>query len=237
MRCAAVRRRLSDYRDAALPGSEALAVAAHLESCADCTHRWRSLGEALALLGESPRLACPEGVAPRVLARLEVESRGPGLALLFRPTWAARPLMLPSLLPAMLVFVAVLGGALALDDPGPLPPVATRTLLGVDAESWGTESYPLATSAEVSAPRARDAAFSTDLLAGMAVGTLFVETVVARDGSVSTVTLLDGDQEQAEPLLEALRRERFEPARFRGRPVAVSLYRLISRMEVRAPIT
>ena len=31
--------------------------------------------------------------------------------------------------------------------------------------------------------------------------------------------------------------ERYEPGRFRGRPVAVSMYRLISRMEVRAPIT
>jgi len=60
---------------------------------------------------------------------------------------------------------------------------------------------------------------------------------VARDGSVSTVTLLGGDLAQAGPLLEALRRERFEPATFRGRPVAVSLYRLISRMDVRAPLT
>ena len=52
---------------------------------------------------------------------------------------------------------------------------------------------------------------------------------------VSAVTLLDGDSRQARPLLDALRRERFEPGRFRGRPVAVSVYRLISRMEVRAP--
>jgi hypothetical protein len=32
--------------------------------------------------------------------------------------------------------------------------------------------------------------------------------------------------------VDALRRERYEPGRFRGRPVAVSIYRLISRMEV-----
>jgi hypothetical protein len=61
--------------------------------------------------------------------------------------------------------------------------------------------------------------------------------VVAPDGSVSNVTLIDGDLAQAGPLLEAMRRERFEPGRFRGRPVAVSVYRLISRMEVRAPLT
>ncbi len=71
----------------------------------------------------------------------------------------------------------------------------------------------------------------------MSEGTLFLETVVARDGSVSAITLLDGDSERARPLLDALRRERFEPVRFRGRPVAVSVYRLISCMEVRSPIT
>jgi hypothetical protein len=71
----------------------------------------------------------------------------------------------------------------------------------------------------------------------MREGTLFLETVVARDGSVSTVTLLGGDSEQAQPLLDALRRERFEPVLFHGRPVAVSVYRLISRMEVRSPVT
>ena len=48
----------------------------------------------------------------------------------------------------------------------------------------------------------------------------------------SAVTVLGGDSELARPVVDALRRERYEPARFRGRPVAVSIYRLISRMEV-----
>jgi len=61
--------------------------------------------------------------------------------------------------------------------------------------------------------------------------------VVARDGSVSLVRLLDGDSQRAEPVLDALRRERFEPGRYRGRPVAVSVYRLISSLEVRPPLT
>ena len=51
------------------------------------------------------------------------------------------------------------------------------------------------------------------------------------------MTLIDGDSVQAAPILDALRHQRFEPGRFRGRPVAVSVYRLISRIEVRAPIT
>jgi len=69
-------------------------------------------------------------------------------------------------------------------------------------------------------------------LAAMGEGSLFLETVVARDGSVSTVTLLEGESEQAEALVAALRQARFEPVRVRGRAVAVSVYRLISRTEV-----
>ena len=242
MSCRAVRRRLSAYRDGDLTGAAAQSVAAHLDACLPCAERWGSLVDALDALAESPRLACPGGIAPRVLARLEVESRGPGLALLYRPMSAARPLMLPSLFPAALLFVMVISAALALShDPGPLPAVATRTLPPPPqwvqpVPSWGTETNPLVPSAEVRTPRAR-AMFPADVLTDMDEGTLFVETVVARDGSVSTVTLLEGDRAQAGPLLEALRRERFEPVRFRGRPVAVSVYRLISRMDVRAPIT
>jgi hypothetical protein len=90
----------------------------------------------------------------------------------------------------------------------------------------------------VSAPQARaQDVVPTQVLAEMGEGTLFLETVVARDGSVSAVNLLDGNFRQAAPVLEALRRERFLPGRFNGRPVAVSVYRLISSMDVRPPLT
>jgi hypothetical protein len=242
MTCRAVSSRLSSYRDRDLPGHEARAVEAHLGRCPACAQRWRSLVDTLDALAATPRLASPDGIASRVLTRLEVENRGPGLALLYRPMWSDRPFMIPSLFPATLVLVMVIGAALALSsDPGPLPPVATRTLPPAPqwvpvGPSWGTEILPLVASAEVVSPRARTA-FPADALTDMREGTLFVQTVVARDGSVSTVTVLDGDRDQAGPLLEALRRERFEPGRFRGQPVAVSVYRLISRMEVRAPLT
>jgi hypothetical protein len=103
----------------------------------------------------------------------------------------------------------------------------------------GTEGNPLLLSGGVSVPRVREprGPFAEDLLAAMGEGSLFLETVVARDGSVSNVTVLEGDREQARPFVDALRRERFEPGRYRGRPVAVSVYRLISRMEVRPPVT
>ena len=86
---------------------------------------------------------------------------------------------------------------------------------------------------DVSPPRVRaEGAVPLYLLDHPGQDTLFVETVVARDGSVSAVNVIGGDSEKARPVVDAMRRERYEPARFRGRPVAVSIYRLISRMEV-----
>jgi hypothetical protein len=243
MTCRGVRNRLSAYMDGDLRPQEVGRIGAHLEACAGCARRWRSLRSAVAALAELPRVEGSDGIAARVLDRLELERRGPGLALVFRRWGAARPLMLPSLVPAALILVVVMAGALALhrvSDPGPLPEVAAigraETWEGKTAPS-GSEGNPLFSSAGVTAPRARGAAFPDHLLTEMAEGTLFVETVVARDGTVSMVTLLNGDSRQARPLLEALRQERFEPGLLRGRPVAVSVYRLISRMDVRASIT
>jgi hypothetical protein len=241
--CRGVRRRLSAYLDGDLRPAEAGQVGIHLEACAECDERWRTLRSSLGALSALPRLEGSDGTSARVLDRLELERRGPGFALLVRRWGAARPLIIPSLVPAALILMVVLAGALALDrinDPGPLPEVAVR---GGGSETWslsapsGSEGNPLFPSAGVTVPRARGAAFPDHVLTEMAEGTLFVETVVARDGTVSTVTLLNGDSRQARPLLEALRRERFEPGRLRGRPVAVSVYRLISRMDVLASIT
>lgn len=240
MKCGAVEARLSAFLDGDLPAREGRAVGSHLEGCPRCREHERTLRGTLDLVSELPRLQSAEAIALLVRDRLEAEeSRGPGLALVFRPSWAARPLILPSLFPAALVLLTILAGALALDR-DPLSSAVARVREEVwegRLPPWGTEANPLFPSAEVSLPRARLERIPDGVLASMALETFFLETVVARDGRVSTVTLLHGDSEQAQPLLDALRRERFEPVRYRGRPVAVSVYRLISCLEVRSPTT
>jgi hypothetical protein len=231
---------LSAYRDQGLPAAEGRALTSHLRGCPACTQRWETLGRALELLAELPRPQPAEPIAARVLTRLEVESRGASLALLFRSAAAARPLMLPSLVPAGLVLVAILATAVGYDR-DPRAVAAARLGGRVDGSvawaAWGTEANPAVPAAGVSVPRAQPGeAYPSHLLA-LGEGSFFLETVVARDGSVSAVTLLDGDWKQAGPLIDALRHERFEPGRFHGRPVAVSLYRLISRMDVWVPTT
>ena len=162
MTCGQVRKRLSEYMDGELGVRPARALTGHLEACPSCGGRWRSLRTALEALAEAPRLEPREPIAARVLDRLEVESRGPGLALLFRPFWKTRPLIFPSLLPAAALLVVVLAAALALDrDAEPLPTVITRGAEWGPTGPSGTESNPLFLSSEVSAPRVRTAAPST----------------------------------------------------------------------------
>ncbi len=60
---------------------------------------------------------------------------------------------------------------------------------------------------------------------------------MARDGSVARVELIEGNKLAAASWSDALWRERLAPARFRGRSVAVNVYRLISRLDVLAPRT
>jgi hypothetical protein len=157
-----------------------------------------------------------------------VESQGPGLALLFRPTWKARPLIVPSLLPAALVFICALAGAVLLDS-------APRRMRDREALGRVSDDRPLVL-VELNAPRLQEPALADDFVPSRE-DSHFFETVVTRDGRVAEVTLLDGQASDAGRLMNALRRERFEPALYRGRPIAVSVYRLISRLDVHAPET
>jgi hypothetical protein len=237
--CPRVRRRFSGRRDGDLSREQEAAVRGHLSSCPACAAEWDAYSGVLDRLARAPRLEPSDSMAGRVLNRLEVERRGPGLALLFRPVWSARPLIWPSLIPAALVVLSVIGAALFLDRHyDVLPDVYVRpgTMAWGTPPEPGTEQNPFFAGGAVVAPRHRGVGVPAEVLAELADGTFFIQTVVARDGSVAGVTLLAGDQKSAARLVDAMRQQRFEPARYQGRPVAVSLYRLISRMEVRAPV-
>ena len=235
MRCASARRRLSDWIDGELAPAASGELSAHVDGCPACSRIAAQLREVSRLVADLPRAEAADPVAPAVLTGLEVETRGPGLGFLFRRFGAARPFMVPSLFPAALVLVTVLAAALAIGSGGGPQSGRIAGAWGVVAAS-GTESNPLFPSAEIGLPHEQDGGLlaADALLAGPSEGALFLETVVARDGTVADVTVLHGDAAEDGPLLEALRRQIYEPARFQGRPVAVSVYRLISRHEVLA---
>ncbi len=236
MTCALVQRRLSEWIDGDLETDLARRLEGHLSTCADCSARARELRAVSRLVARLPRLDVPDAVGIQVANRIEMETeaRRPGLVALFRGFSAARPFMLPSLVPAVLVLVTFLSGVMAL-DPGPLPEVHLAVGAWRATPASGTVTNPLpAIDGEL--PRERtEVDLPPEVLSRR--GEVFLETVVGRDGSVADVTVLDGDLRGQQALVEALRRQQFEPARFRGRTVAVSVYRLISRVEVRSPLT
>jgi len=235
MSCVRARRRLSEWIDGDLRPADAGALAAHVVGCPSCARVASELRRVSGLVAELPRMESADPVAQAVLAGLEVETRGPGLRLLFRRFGAARPFIVPSLLPAAVLLLLVLGAAIVLDSEGSRIPTP-RTAVWPNVSASGTETNPLFPSAEIGMPHEHDGGrLSADaLMSTPGGGALFLETVVARDGTVAQVTVLHGDAAGSEPLIDALRRQTYEPARYRGRPVAVSVYRLISRHEVLA---
>ena len=235
MTCQGVQERLSEWLDGELATGVSRAVSEHLAACGSCTRHAEQLRAVSGLLGELRLEPAEAGAGPLAL-QLELAggARRPGLALLFRTVFATRPHILPSLLTAASILLLAIGAILALDT-GPLPEVKSASPWNVAPVS-GTEGNPLFPSAEVNLPQQR-ASLAPEVLAKEGEDSVFLETVVARDGSVAGVTVLQGDASVEQALIAALRQQRFEPVRYRGRFVAVSVYRLISRLEVRSPRT
>lgn len=228
MSCRDVRALFSEYLDGELAPAHARFLTRHVESCPACRLHLDQLRETLELVADLPRESSPEPIAVRVRERLELEARRPALRELLRP---ARPLLRPRFAPVAVAAFCLMALPILLVPIRPTVPAPAESLLS------GSESRPLSLAPGVLAPRLTASAELDDALAGApADRTWFVETVVTRDGRVSAVRVLGGDSAYAAPLAYALRQERFEPGRFQGRPVAVSLYRLISRTEVRAPL-
>lgn len=235
MSCARARRLLSDRMDGSVDPVAARALEVHLARCARCAEAAETMTRLSRALRDLNRIEPKESIASRVFDRIEVEERRPGLAHLLQPTWSLRPLLPWTLIGTMASLALFFGLVVAAQERAVEVPMVRAAQVRIMSPA-GTENNPLPPLFDVTIPRSRHP-FSDPVLASMKEGTFFVETVVARDGSVSGVTLIDGDFVAAVPVMSALRAERFEPGSLDGRPVAVSLYRLIARMDVKPPVT
>lgn len=241
MSCSRVRSELSEYMDGDLSGARLHAVSAHLDSCSGCARHLGELRSASAMLSDLPQLTCPEPLAAGVLDRLEVESRGPGLALLFRSAWAARPLMFPSMVPAAVVLMFTLGLIVLVGGRDIRFYHAAAQKHGhAAAYASGADHDPFMPVAGVSLPHPTGGGYFIEealALSSLEQQPIFLEAIVTRDGRLRNPRLLQGDSHLARPLIEAMQYQQFVPAQDDGEPVAVRTYRLFDSVEVRAPLT
>jgi hypothetical protein len=212
MNCDAVLLAVADRRERSLsPGLEAR-IDAHLAECPSCQEGEDALGLALDGIHDLPHV---EGsIVSEVLARLEVETRGPGLRLLFRSGFDQRPLIAPCLLGASAFLAAIVLSLTFVWRPA-LPSVPVLAWLDI--------------------PTVRERGVAPSDLGQAHEGNVFIETVIGPDGRVARMRVLAGNGEGARPLMAALSRDRYDPATLRGRPVAVSLFRLVSHVDVFPP--
>jgi Putative zinc-finger len=232
MSCNSVRKDFSSYLEGDLTAVRRELVAAHLESCPGCARHLSELREVSAALSSMPRLVCQESLAAGMMDRVEVESRGPGLALLFRSALSARPLMVPSVLPAALVAVSMLSGIFMVSARdiavaqarAPMPAIATAA-----------DDYIVSQAAD--AERSPDFFVDEQFIKMKGQEDLFMETFVTLDGQV-WAKLIEGDSKTAAPIMREITRQRGVPARNEdGKPTTLRTFRLISSVDVRAPRT
>jgi hypothetical protein len=133
----------------------------------------------------------------------------------------------------------------------PAAAVLVCTLSGIlmmgarDMRSWAATRPPVSAREALSpfstaedSPRTAADIFMDEQLMGLSGQDIFIETTVAQDGRVSGAWLLEGETAAAAPILKELRLQRGVPGRdLAGRPVRMRAFRLITAVEVRAPLT
>jgi hypothetical protein len=242
--CAAVRGRLPAYLDKELPVEEQIEIALHLEGCPPCTYEARDLQE----IGDSLRLAATSagpsqdsiiGLRATVLSRLKVEEEQSLIAQLRRMfddmhlVWAGLSATAATLTCAVLLFTI---GYLA-------PPERADSLAGVLSAlaSPGSNRNPVSIDLSISPPRfapdlAMPAVFDSSQL-GEEDLVFALAAVVTQEGRVENAELLlvnRRDRQTVTRLMNAVIEARFEPASYRGAPVAVNFVWLLTHTTVRA---
>jgi anti-sigma factor RsiW len=242
--CAAVRRRLASFHDGELGIEDQIAVAAHLEGCPPCAGEargLRELGDALrwGAAAQAPADGLTDGLRSGVVSRWLAEhaqSLGTQVGRMFEDmhlVWAG----LSATAATVTCAVALFGIAYL------TPPERPDSLAGVVSAlaAPGSNRNPVALNDRIRVPRVvRDAPMRAvlastppqeeDLVFALAA-------VVTQEGRLTHPEVLLSNRQDREAvvrLMNAIIDARFEPASYRGAPVAVNLVWLLTHTTVRA---
>jgi negative regulator of sigma E activity len=209
--CHSVQSKFSEYLDGRLTGHEMQDIAAHLESCRECSLEWTELKQAQGALASLGPVAPPEDLLLRVKVAVSQErarSRRPVLQTL-KLAW--QNTVGPFVLQAAAGFasaVLLLGTVIVLVGMFTRPEVAQ----GAD-EPLGMATAPrfLYTSGAVS---------SNDQIRDLS-GPVVVEAYINGQGEVYDYRIVSGpvDENIRAQVVNLLLWSHFEPARFFGQPV------------------
>jgi anti-sigma factor RsiW len=230
--CPATRRRLHAFHDEELSISDQIAVAGHLDWCAECADEYAALGRLRGTL----RALAPGRAA---LSREEETSLR---AVVVGRAKAEQAMSLATQMREMfedMHFVYAGAGALVAAVACVVITIGLMQFLPLP----GSNRNPVQVGADVLMPRALSEPFSATP-AGSEDTAIMLAAVVTREGTVESLEvvspltgLADTGADEArivEVLLGAASRARFEPARVAGLPVAVNMVWLIAHTTVRA---
>ena len=238
--CADVRNRLQAFHDRELPVPDQIAVQGHVRACPECgdsVEGLQALGDALRLAAAPAPSEDWTGVRSGVVSRLRAEAHESWVACARRAfddmhlVWIG----LASTAGTFLCGAAVLS-MLHFASPERADSLAAMiTILGAPS---GSDLNPVRLGGRIQAPSVPGH--------GVVYATLErsiddedrvvpLSAIVTREGRVSGLELLAGDQHQRDvtDLVDALSRGRLEPAQLDGGPVAVNFVWLVAHTTVR----
>jgi len=217
MNCAQAKFLFSPYLDGAMPGTEMLALTAHLDSCSSCRAQYVSLRQTQRLLTKIGRRAAPEDLALKLRLAISHEAahaRFTGLQV--RMTNALNAFMVPATagLASALVMFGFLMGFLTL----PL--------------QAGNADVPLLLN---TAPQLQQSAFGT-ALDSIAGDSLVIEAYIDSNGRVEDYRVLSNPEHTKDlptQLKNMLIFTTFRPATSMGRPTSGTAVLSFSRISVK----
>jgi hypothetical protein len=241
MTCAAVQRRLPAFYDRELPVGELIAIESHLSDCPPCTRDLRDIQ----MLGNGLRMAAAPGPADDwtglqsgVISRMRAEAH---------ESWTARArrafddmhLVWIGLASTAATFVCA-GAVLSMlhfASPGRADSLAAY--FAFMAAPAGSDENPARLDARFQVPSVPENGIVSAALENRVVTeddlVVPLSAIVTREGRVSAIELLTTDHtaQDVRGLVDALSRERLQPAQLEGSPVAVNLVWLVAHMTVK----
>lgn len=240
--CPAVRRRLPLFHDDELPIADTIAVESHVKKCAACAlelNGLRQLRDGLRLAAAPAPADDWTGLQPGVISRMKAEAH---------ESWKACASRLFDDLHLVWIGLAAtaatfLCGAIALGMlhfASPERDDSLAAVINVISAPYGTELNPIRvfSASFISVPSIPAKGPMADTLEGTVSErdvVLALSAMVTREGRVAGLSVLtnDRDREDVLQLLDAISRNRLEPARFGQSPVAVNLVWLLAHTTVR----